>query len=137
LCPTEVLPVTLGTVCAQQDGTRKNKGQEIPLILCNLKVLYLFSQRSATCLCPESGESSSHSRMPFLLRSILILSSHHRLGLAICILLSGSHFKTCYKFGTPPPNVPPASPVSPSSTPRPHHFNNSLSVVQLKNVTGM
>jgi hypothetical protein len=58
------------------------------------------SQEPATCPCPEPSESNPHPQT--LLRSILMLSSHLRLGLPSGLLPSGLPTKMLYAPLTSP-----------------------------------
>ena len=54
------------------------------------------SQASATCPCPGPAQSSPHTHIPPPGRSILILSTHLRLGLPSGLFPSGFPTKTLY-----------------------------------------
>ena len=91
--------------------------QQIPQILWNLKAHYRIHK------CPPpvpilSQLDPVHTPRPTSWRSILILSSHLRLGLPSGLLSSGFHTKTLY---TPLP-----SPIVPHALPIPFFFILSL-----------
>jgi hypothetical protein len=59
-------------------------------------------QQPATGPCPEPVESNPHPPKPISPRSILIPSSHLRLGLPSGLFPSGFHTKTLYTFISSP-----------------------------------
>jgi hypothetical protein len=70
--------------------------QKIPRVLWNLKVPYRTHKRPATYPYPEPAQSSPHTLIPLLERSILTLSSHLRLGLPSGLFPSGFPTRTLY-----------------------------------------
>ena len=57
----------------------------------------LYSQKPVTCPYPKPDVSTSRTPILIPFGSILILSSHLRLGLPSCLLTSGFPTKTLYK----------------------------------------
>jgi hypothetical protein len=74
--------------------------QEIPPILCNPNVHY-HVQKNLSRVYPEPQAFSPHLP-PIFLRSILILSSHLRLGLQSRLIPSGFQTKVSYAFTISP-----------------------------------
>ena len=76
------------------EASRFSGSQEIPRILWNPKIRYRIHKCPNTCPFPEPDQSCPH---PTFCRSILILSSHLRLGLHSDLLLS----KPCIYLSSP------------------------------------
>jgi len=88
--------LTYSTEQSPWEANRFSASQEIPRILWNPKVHYLIHRCPVNCPYPEPARSSPYPPHPTSLRSILILSSHLRLGLPSGLFPSSFATKILY-----------------------------------------